>query len=215
MRKFLVSLCAAAGLLLTGTAVRADVISWDYSADTTTIFSGPSKVSSVTFTGQSGTVKAQGGTSGAVIYQITSTSTADPAGTPDSFSGVPFTLTLHLTDKASGTPGVFHFKGFFSATNVTSSSLTPGAVSVGASDVPFLQLGTLFYTAVILPVTPPGQPGGAPGAIEAVVSVSPNPPGGTGSPPPDAPEPTSLVLAGLALPALLMARRRRQKVELV
>ncbi|MEA3078984.1 MAG: hypothetical protein QOF05_392, partial [Sphingomonadales bacterium] len=34
-----------------------------------------------------------------------------------------------------------------------------------------------------------------------------------GAPPPTAPEPTSLELAGLALPALLMARRRFKKAQ--
>lgn len=212
MRKFLVSLCAVAGTLLAGSAAQATSISWDYSADTTTIFSGPSQTSSITFAGQSGTITAEGGSSGAIIYNLTSASTATTSAA-DSFSNVPFTLSLHVTDKTSGVSGTFTFNGSFNATNVTASSLLPGPVTVGASDPQFVQLGALFYTATVLPVVPPGQPGGAPGAIAVVVSVSPNQPGGTGQPPPQAPEPTSLVLAGLAVPALLMARRRRKQAE--
>ena len=48
----------------------------------------------------------------------------------------------------------------------------------------------------------------------AEVTVAPSgPDGGGGGPPPPsaAPEPTTLVLAGLALPALFMARRRMKK----
>ena len=51
------------------------------------------------------------------------------------------------------------------------------------------------------------------GAILALVNVAPEKGGGSGGPPPDAPEPTSLALAALALPALFAARRRLKKAQ--
>jgi hypothetical protein len=224
MRKTLVSLCAATALLLTGTAVHADSIPWGYSASDTTIFNtnNPIQTSSIVFKGASSVAT---GNSGIIIYNLTTTSSQDPA-TPDSFASVPFNLGVTLTDiKATSsasptavTSGMVNFAGLFNATNVSKASSLPGATSwttpttatkltLGSDDT-----GWRDYSVQVVSFTPPGQPGGAPGSIEAVVTITPSDGHGTGGgPPPTAPEPTSLVLAGLALPALLMARRRLKK----
>jgi hypothetical protein len=95
----------------------------------------------------------------------------------------------------------------------------------------------------IVSATEPGQPGGAPGSIEAVVNVKPDPnasggngsggngggPGSGGGPgdgggggtgggsgqggSPSTPEPSSLLLAGLGLPVFL-ARRLKARSKL-
>lgn len=214
-----------ATLLLTGAGVRADSIPWGYSAADTVIYNNnnPIKTSAVNFTGSSGVAS---GDSGIIIYNLTTTSTAVD-GAPDSFSKVPFDLGVTLTDiKATGSKsgtvtssGVVNFSGLFSASNVTTKSLLPGTATwtspttaeivLGADDV-----GWRKYTVEISSFTPPGQPGGAPGSIQAIVTIAPTDgPGGSGEgpPPSETPEPASLLLAGFGLPLVVLVRRRLKK----
>ena len=174
MKKSLVSFAALALLLVAGTTVRADAIPWGYSASDATIYNNntPAKTSSISMTGSSGVAS---GNSGIIIYNLTTSSTATDAS-PDSFSSVPFNLAVTLTDikstaslSLSAKPSdVVSFAGLFSASNVTTKSLLPGATSLtspataevvlGADDV-----GWRKYTVTLFSITPPGQPGGAPG----------------------------------------------------
>jgi hypothetical protein len=228
MRKSLFSFTAVAMLFVAGTSVRADSIPWGYSATDTTIFNSnnPIKSSSIKMTGASGVAS---GNSGIIIYNLTSTSTAGEHA-PDSFSSVPFNLAVTLSDiKATATTaaksasakstGVVNFAGLFSASGVTTKSLFPGAnswnspnttsVTLGADDV-----GWREYTVTLSSITPPGEPGGAPGSIQAIIEITPvSGPGGDGETPPSAPEPASLVLAGLGLPLILLVRRRLKKTQ--
>lgn len=231
MRKLMVSLAASAlaALALAGPA-RADAIPWGYSATDTEIFNNNNLIqtSSIKFTGSSGVAN---GDSGIIIYNLASTSSAD-ASAPDSFKSVPYDLAVTLSDiKATSSVlpsakanDVVKFSGNFSADNVTKSSLLPGLngwvgstkadVTLGSDDT-----GWRKYTVEIASFTPPGQPGGAPGSIQAIVHVTdangPGPgdggSGGGSTPPAQTPEPASLLLAGLGLPALLLARRRLKK----
>jgi hypothetical protein len=222
MKKSLVSFAAALAFLMVGTSVRADSIPWGYSATSTSITASTSSQSSINFTSGSGVAS---GNSGIIIYNVTTTSTATDSA-PDSFTNVPFSLAVTLTDiKATGsssasavTTGAVNFSGLFNATNVTSKSLLPGVntwtspisgnLVLGADDT-----GWNNYNIQIVSFTPPGQPGGAPGSIEAVVTITPaNGPGGSGETPPSGtPEPASLVLAGLGLPLIVLVRRRLKK----
>jgi hypothetical protein len=228
MRKSLYSLTAAVAMLfVAGTCVRADSIPWGYSAADTTIFNdnNPIKSSSIKFTGGSGVAS---GNSGIIIYNLTSASTAGE-NAPDSFSSVPFNLAVTLSDiKGSGSKSnsakstdVVNFSGLFSASGVTTKSLFPGtntwnstnstSVTLGADDV-----GWRKYTVTLSSITPPGEPGGNPGSIQAIVEITPtdgNSTGGNGETPPPAPEPASLVLAGLGLPLILLVRRRLKKAQ--
>lgn len=230
MKRTLVMLGAAlATLILAGTSARADNIPWGYSASDTTVYNNnnPIKTSSVKFTGSAGVAS---GDSGIIIYNLSASSTADSTA-PDSFSNVPFNLAVTFTDvKATSssdgtakTNAAVNFGGLFNATNATTKSLLPGLVGwssptkaevvLGADDV-----GWRKYTVDISSFTAPGQPGGAPGSIQAIVSVVPTDrPDGSGEggptdPPPSAtPEPASLVLAGLGLPLVVLIRRRLKK----
>lgn len=231
MKRMLVSLGAAlATLLLASTGVHADSIPWGYSATSPpAISASTSPLSQINFSGSSGVAS---GNSGIIIYNLTTTSSA-PDSAPDTFNNVPFNLAVSLTDiKATGssspgaTPtGTVNFSGLFNASNVTNKSLLPGAnswtlvpgnasptsasVVLGADDT-----GWSTYNVQISSFTPPGQPGGAPGSIQAIVTITPaTGPGGTGEPPPppSSPEPASLVLAGLGLPMIVLLRRRLKK----
>jgi hypothetical protein len=226
-RTFVMLGAALATLLMAGSAVKADNIPWGYSATDTEIFNNnnPVKSSSVVMKGSSGVAS---GNSGIIIYNLTTTSGTDEL-TPDSFANVPFDLSVTLTDiKATGSVGgtaktseTLNFAGLFNADNVSKSSLLPGTttwsspisaeVVLGSDDT-----GWRTYTVSINSLTPPGQPGGAPGSIQAIVTITDGQgPGGGGTeepPPPNpTPEPASLVLAGLGLPLFVLIRRRMKK----
>jgi len=227
MKRTLVSLSAAlAALLISGAAVCAESIPWGYTAADTDISSNnpsPLPPSVIKMKGSSGVAS---GNSGIIIYNLT-TESGTPDSAPDSFANVPFDLAVTLTDiKATGsasgskkTNDVVKFSGLFNAENVTKSSLLPGETSwtsaivgevvLGADDV-----GWRKYTVKINSFTPPGQPGGAPGSIQAVVTIVETDPPGTGEEPPTkTPEPASLVLAGLGLPLFILLRRRMKKAQ--
>jgi hypothetical protein len=223
-RSILMPLASLAIFLIVGAQVRADAIPWGYSAADTEIYNNnnPIQTSAVKFTGNIGVAS---GNSGIIIYNLTTSSIATDAA-PDSFASVPFDLSVTFTDiKATGsgsagkiTSGSVKFSGTFSASNVTKSSLLPeettwttdktGEVVLGGDDV-----GWRKYTVTVNSITPPGQPGGAPGSIQAIVTIEDTTaPEGSGEETPSAtPEPASLVLAGLGLPLFIMARRRLKK----
>lgn len=231
MKSLLVKFAASVAVLLVGSiSVYADSIPWGYSATSPAdISASTSPLSSITFTGASGVAS---GDSGIIIYNLKTNSSATDAA-PDSFSNVPYNLAINLTDiKATSsvlpgaiTTGVVNFSGLFNATNVTSKSLLPGmngwtqvpgntspttaSVTLGSSDT-----GWRTYTVQISSITSPGEPGGAPGSIQAIVTIAPGQdPGGSGGSPSGTPEPASLVIAGLGLPALVLLRRRMKKAQ--
>lgn len=229
MKKYLLSFASTAMLLLVGTSVRADQIPWAYSAvSPTAISASTSPLSSIAFSGSTGNPH---GPSGIIIYTVTASSFASESS-PDSFSNVPFNLSVKLTDinstfSGSGTvktTDTVNFAGLFNATNVTPKSMLPGintwtmvagnasptsaTVILGADDT-----GWHKYQVDLTSFTSPGQPGGAAGSIQAVVNITPTEgPGGSGEVN-GTPEPTSLVLAGLGFPLLVLVRRRLKKAQ--
>jgi len=233
MRKTLVSLSACAALLLVGSAVRADpiastgLINFGYSASSNVnpvdgsnmIYNSNNaiKTSSIAFTPANGAATYDGTVpSQFIVYNMKTSSTAAAGpGTYDSFGAVPFNLAVTVTDLASSAQQAFNFAGTYNADHVSASSSHVDPASQGISwGTPLSVTQTVggnAYTMQVISWTAPGAPG-SPGSILAEITAVPN--GGvTGGPPGTAPEPTSLVLAGLALPALLVARRRRTKIE--
>lgn len=229
MSKFTIA-AALIALGLTCTHTRADSVPWGYSAFDAQIYNSnnSSKTSSINFAGKSGVAS---GSSGIIVYQVTASSSASSAG-PDSFSNVPFDLAFKLTDvigtgsksASAVTSQTIHATGMFSASNVTKNSLLPGGnpwpvpfetdVILGGDDV-----GWRKYHVAFASFTPPGQPGGSPGSIQAIVTVGPTdapvgqgeppPPSGGGDTPHAAPEPATLLLAATgALPLVIVIRRR-------
>jgi hypothetical protein len=219
------SVIATAALLMISPNARADAIRggvpWGYSAASTQIFSDtPQQTSSIIFTGSTDVANE---TSTVTIYKTTISSSA-AASAPDSFVNTPFNLEIALTDfEAAGSfsadalkSATVDFAGTFSASNVTSSSVllvpmtfltSPQTIVLGSSDT-----GWRDYQVSIASFTPPGTPGGVPGTIDATVTVGPgsDPTSvdvkGQGSGPATTPEPSSLLLAALALPAYALRK---------
>ncbi len=137
MRKILVSLSAAAALLLSSTAVRADqIIQFGYSAssavnpvdNSNTLYNSNNaiKTSSIVFTPANGAASYDGSTGVAsqfIIYNLKTQSTAVAGpGTYDSFNAVPFNLSVTLTDLASSAQAAMNFSGTYTADNVSATS---------------------------------------------------------------------------------------------
>ncbi|HZZ78824.1 MAG TPA: hypothetical protein VFE62_09920 [Gemmataceae bacterium] len=225
-----VSIISCLALALLSSKVNADSIPWGYSASDAAIYNSnnASKSSSISFSGASGVAT---GSSGIIVYSVTASSFASDVS-PDSFSKVPFDLAFKLTDvigtgsksASAVSTDTIHFTGTFSASNVTKSSLLPGLnswtsnttqVTLGGDDV-----GWRVYTVTFSSFTPPGQPGGSPGSVQAIVTVGPTVDGPHGSgevppgdpPPPTphaAPEPATIFLGAVgALPLIIAIRRR-------
>ncbi len=132
----------------------------------------------------------------------------------DSFSAVPFNLGVTVTDLASSSQQTFNFSGTYNAQHVSSTTSYVDPTTQGISWTTPMSAtqtigGTNVYTMNIVHWTAPcvhGQPRLDPGGDFGH-------PGQRRRRAARRPEPASLVLAGLALPALLVARRRRNKVE--
>jgi hypothetical protein len=206
-------LAAALALLLNAAAAHAEQIGWSSAWSTTTaaVSGDQGNSGEVIFTAQ------PGGTSGGkstITAAAVSTLSDAPASNLDTFTGEKYSLTLTLTDTASGKSGVLTFTGKLFGTlgsgsaNITSTFDSPTTQT--------LVLGNDTFKVTIGPFVPPGPPAATQsGAISATVVPSAGsgaltPPSTPTPPPPaQAPEPTSLMLAGLGVAGVLTARRRR------
>jgi hypothetical protein len=220
-------LIAIAALCGISSTTRADPIAWDYSwvRNSSVIPSDP---------GSFGAIAMKDAPSGHEVGPALLLATrlqafsSAPSSTPDPFSNRPFSLTLRLTDDASGNSGTLTFQGSFTGTlSATSANL---AAAVDQPSGQFLSLGGHSF-GVNLTVTPPGSPSsGTLGLIQAQVAFSatappvsqPSPSGSGSVPPPpsqmvppstalSSPEPSNLVLAGLGLIFLGCASLRFSK----
>jgi len=130
------------------------------------------------------------------------------SGGTDSFTDQNYALRLTLTDEASNETTDLLFAGDISGTiTPDSAALTNDFHSPTSRTV---TLGDYEYEVTIGPFTPEGQDGEA-GTIYASVRVTPT---GDDTPPPspnEAPEPTSLALAGLGASCAAWAAWRRRR----
>ncbi len=210
MRAYLTALATLATLGLC--QARADFVAWSYNF-TPSALSLPADVpgtGGVSLTNEP--TKKADGTSDVVVTNIRAFSSA-PRSNPDHFTHAAYTFTLVLTDLASSQSTTMKFNGFFSGTiSATSANLgntfTPPLTQT-------VTLGGHVYAVNLVNYAPPGPPTASnAGSISAHVGVdqfTPPPPpptggGGGGTAPPNAPEPSTLLLSCLGLSGLGLAR---------
>jgi hypothetical protein len=188
-------------LTLSGSA-RADLILWTYnwSRSPATVMADSPGTSYISLTDESPHLAV--GDTDVVATNIRAFSTAPPTN-PDHFTAKPYTLSLFLQDQASGSSGMMSFDGLF---NGTMSALNSNITNMFTNAITqTLILGTNQYTATIGNYTPPGPTGSSnAGSISAHATVT------VESLLNDVPEPSTLALAGLALPILGIAAWRRR-----
>jgi hypothetical protein len=219
-------------VLFTGASVKASSVGWAYTADSFSVnanqLAAPVDTSTIFFNGvqigHGSSVLGDPNGSGAVIYNLTTTSNAPSPG--DNFSSVPIALSVTLTDinatkavsgtvKASDTfqlSGKLSVNGLTTDGNISQATITWDQPSVSKV------LGTdgAWYNYTATPgnfvIPQPNNPN-SPGSFQIFVSVTPadGPPGSGTTQPSATPEPASLVLASLGLPLIVLARRRRNK----
>jgi hypothetical protein len=198
------SLRAAALVLLLfyGPAAKADWIPWTYSwsnSPQSILADNPAGGGSITLTNEP-TLEAVGNTD-IVATNIRTVSTATQSA-PDRFTDKAYSLALTVTDATSGQSGTAVFHGVFNGT-LTSDSSNITNTFVGPTKA-VLDLGSNEYVIDLTAFTPPGPTGsvnaGAIGAHATVTVESIHPVA-------DSPEPSTFLLAALAVP-LAFARFR-------
>jgi len=207
---------------LASSTVHADMIQW--TASTSATANGGATVLSNSFPGVSGSnvlinlpsnYTTSGTNAGSVTLATLSAGYIGNLGSIDSeFSGPSsdYQLSLTLRDQASGASGSLTFNGYFSGDltlNSFGNTLTNNFVGPTTQS---LKLGSNLYSVTIGPVVLPQTFVGASGwstdgSISASISVQPV----TSA----TPEPSSLLLACLAVPPLGLARwlRRRRNIS--
>ena len=177
---------------------RADHIEWSYSWSRSPdqVFADGSTTSYVALTSEA-EVPAGGNTD--VVAANLSVFSDAPDSAPAKFTDKPYSLTLTITDGDSNAAGSLAFTGLFNG-QVTSNSSNV-SISFTGQITQSLTLGQHLYTVTMDAYAPPGPPGssnvGSIGA-HAIVEVQ------------TLPEPSSIFLAALALPAGVFWRRRRK-----
>jgi hypothetical protein len=196
---------ACAGLALSASAARADRIVWTEQFLATPSVVKASAVGSPRWPGTAGVRltadplprRVTGSTD--LVAAGLRTFLIGPPGTAYAFHTAPYSVTLMIRDVASGVFGAVTFTGVLNGTlarhsaHVSNTWTSPTAVA--------LHLGHHVYDVSITSFSPPGIPGSRPGAIGVHVRVRDNP------------EPAAVVLAALAVPALVLAARRRRRAS--
>jgi hypothetical protein len=195
-------------LLAAGAGARADFIQWSYNWNINPIsVLSDSGNGSVSFTNQP--AQTASGNSDTVATNLKANSLADPA-TPDTLNNTgAYSLTLSLTDTASGQSGTLSFAGKLSGSFSKNSANITNAFTGPTTQTLFL--GNDSYTVTIGPYSPPGPPDSTNlGSIAAHVDVSAIGPSGNPSP-----EPSALLLGlfGLSGAGVFSWRKRRVRAN--
>jgi hypothetical protein len=140
-----------------------------------------------------------------VIATNLRTFSSAPRTTPDQVARGSYSLTLTLTDVASGASGQVRFDGFFSGTFSTTSSNVANTFTGDTSRT--IVLGGHRYVVTIGPYAPPGPPSASnAGTISAHIAVDED--GQQGG---DTPEPSTLLLSCMGISFLGAASWRKWK----
>ncbi len=190
-------------LLIFSGSARADLIYWSYSwsRSPSNVMADSPGTGYISLTDEG--LRNVVGNSDIVATNIQAHSTAPPSN-PDTFTNKQYSLSLFLVDQASGKSGTLTFTGLF---NGTMSALNTNIKnSFTGSTTQSIVLGTDKYTVTIGAYVPPGPTGSSnSGSIGAHAMVN------VESILQDAPEPSTLVLAALALPLLGVAAWQRRR----
>jgi hypothetical protein len=198
---------ALAGVCCLASPARADFVTWSYSTlpANPSVTSNSGASSAVNFYGENNVLVA--GNSNIVLAGLTTTSSANPKS-PALFTNRFWAVDLQITDTASGNTFDFLFggklNGQLSSASSTFTNTFIGMMTESAT------IGNNVYTVTLTDFSPPGPPSASNrGSIGAYVSVVQ---GSGGTIQGDrAPEPSTLVLAGLGLAGLGAARWRRHR----
>jgi hypothetical protein len=192
-----------------GSAARADMITqWTYSWDTNPLSvaaNGGAMTGGINLTALPLAAGATMTGDSNIPAVNLSTFSAAPSGTFDTFNKAPYALLFSLTDTASGKTGNLTFNGQFDGTLSTTSAQIGNTFLSPSTQT--LVLGQHTYTVALNSYVAPGLPSATVfGSIGAHVSIADASTGGgngggTGGGVSDAPEPSTLLLAGLTLPA--------------
>ena len=201
---------AVALLISMGGSLRADFISWTYSwqRDPISVAADSPGTGGVSLTSEALPKNAVGSSDiVATNLRIFSSASADA---PDQLvTGGAYTLSLTLTDDASGTAGTLTFTGKLSGTFSSNNSLITNVFN--SPTVQSLTLGGNTYTVTIGPYSPPGPPTASnAGSIAAHVDVVAGDTIGVQ----DVPEPSTMLLAGLGGLSFLGAAWRKRRLAL-
>jgi hypothetical protein len=214
MGRFAPRLAVAVGAVcFLAAPLRADFVRYSYSSipAAPSVTSNSSSSSAVNFNGENNVLAF--GNSDIVLAGLTTTSTASPTN-PATFTNRFWAVDLEITDYTSGDSYNFLFggqlNGQLSNASSTFTNTFIGLTSESAT------IGNNVFTVTLTTFSPPGPPTASnTGSIGAYVSVVQKA-GGTiqGD---TAPEPSTLVLAGLGLAGFAVARWRRRQaaVEMV
>jgi hypothetical protein len=181
-------LAAAIALcLFTAAQARADFSPWDYNwtPSVSVMNSDVPGQASIMLSNEPG--GSASGSSYIVATNIKTSSSADPSA-PGTFTNAPYSLSLAIFDKASGKAGGVTFSGTLNGAVSSGSSILMNTFT--SPDTQSVQIGNHVYTVKIGPFAPPGPPSATiAGSISALATVTVA----------DAPEPSTLVLAGMGL----------------
>jgi hypothetical protein len=206
MRKLTILRLSVVALLLSfAPSARADQISWSYSftESSTAIQSNGAITASTSPSGEIMITPLQGTLTGTLPTSATITAanltalSSASVKSPAQFSDAEYTLIMKLTDLSSGLTVAVTFEGVLNGT-VSASGTSLSNSFIGPTSFSY-NLNHHIYDISIGNFQAPGAPGsGDLGSIAVDVTVHHNP------------EPSSLILGALGLPAVGLLRRRRR-----